>query len=174
MAPTHDKSNYVTVRDAIGNLSRIEDGIADVNDPLHCSRKLGDLNKRRIQASREGGFWREWPEELKLACHKKDGGASFRSVYGRMSWDDVAPTMTTYCVGLGNGRFGHPEQDRAISMREAAIFQSFPKNYIFLNPDKPQSTATIARHIGNAVPVKLGEVIAESIKKHLKFYDGEQ
>lgn len=170
ITPTHNKSNYVTVRNAIGNLSEIEDGVADKNDPLHYARKLGDLNKRRIQATREGGFWREWPEELKLACHKKEGGASFRSVYGRMSWDDVAPTMTTYCVGLGNGRFGHPEQDRAISMREAAIFQSFPPDYVFLNSNKPQSTATIARQIGNAVPVKLGEAIAESIKKHLELY----
>lgn len=169
--PTHNKTNYVTVRDAIGNLPKIEDGVADKNDPLHFSRKLGDLNKRRIQATREGGFWREWPDDLKLDCHKKEGGTSFRSVYGRMSWDDVAPTMTTYCVGLGNGRFGHPEQDRAISMREAAIFQSFPNDYVFLNPERPLSTATIARQIGNAVPVKLGEVIAESIKKHLEFYE---
>lgn len=171
--PTHNKKNYVTVREAIGSLPKIEDGIADENDPLHYSRKLGDLNKRRIQATREGGFWREWPEELKLDCHKKGGGASFRSVYGRMTWDDVAPTMTTYCVGLGNGRFGHPEQDRAISMREAAIFQSFPHDYVFLNPKKPLSTATIARQIGNAVPVKLGEVIAESIKKHLEIYESK-
>ncbi len=170
IAPTHNKNNYVTVREAIGNLPKIEDGIADANDKMHYARKLGDLNKRRIQATREGGFWREWPEELKLACHKKEGGVSFRSVYGRMSWSDVAPTMTTYCVGLGNGRFGHPEQDRAISMREAAIFQSFPIDYDFIDPNKPLSTAAIARQIGNAVPVKLGEVIAESIKKHLEEY----
>lgn len=170
IAPTHNKKNYVTVRNAIGDLPKIEDGVADKNDPLHFSRKLGDLNKRRIQATREGGFWREWPDELKLACHKKEGGASFRSVYGRMSWDDVAPTMTTYCIGLGNGRFGHPDQDRAISLREAALFQSFPKDYSFQNPEKPMSTAAIARHIGNAVPVKLGEAIAESIKLHLKKY----
>lgn len=168
--PTHNKTNYVTVRKAIGTLPKIEDGVYDKKDSLHYARKLGDLNKRRIQATREGGFWREWPEDLKLACHKKEGGASFRSVYGRMSWDDVAPTMTTYCIGLGNGRFGHPEQDRAISMREAALFQSFPINYNFQNPANPLSTATIARHIGNAVPVKLGEVIAESIKIHLKEY----
>ncbi|MEY4903277.1 MAG: putative BsuMI modification methylase subunit YdiO [Bacteroidota bacterium] len=165
---THNKTNYVTVKKAIGNLPKIEDGVADKNDPMHYARKLGDLNKRRIQATREGGFWREWPEELKLACHKKEGGVSFRSVYGRMSWDDVAPTMTTYCVGLGNGRFGHPEQDRAISMREAAIFQSFPIDYAFIDPNKVLSTAAIARQIGNAVPVRLGEIIAESIKKHLE------
>jgi DNA (cytosine-5)-methyltransferase 1 len=170
ISPTHNKTNYVTVRTAIGTLPKIEDGVTNKNDSLHYARKLGELNKKRIQATREGGFWREWPDELKLECHKKEGGFSFRSVYGRMSWDDVAPTMTTYCVGLGNGRFGHPEQDRAISMREAAIFQSFPLNYEFQNPEKPHSTATIARQIGNAVPVKLGEAIAESIKIHLKEY----
>ncbi len=173
LPPTHNKTNYVTVKKAIGHLAKIEDGIANTNDHLHCARKLGDLNKKRIQATREGGFWRDWPEELKLACHKKEGGSSFRSVYGRMSWDDVAPTMTTYCVGLGNGRFGHPEQDRAISMREAAIFQSFPENYIFLDPKKPASSANIARQIGNAVPVELGATIAKSIKKHLETYASE-
>ena len=170
LAPTHNKNNFITVRQAIGHLSKIEDGISDKKDPLHAARKLSDINKRRIQATREGGFWREWPDELKLTCHKKEGGVSFRSVYGRMSWNDVAPTMTTYCIGLGNGRFGHPEQDRAISLREAAIFQSFPENYDFLNPQKKTSSATIARQIGNAVPVELGVIIAKSIKKHIEQY----
>jgi DNA (cytosine-5)-methyltransferase 1 len=165
--PTHGKNNYKTVRNAIGHLSPIEDGTPDPIDPLHRARKLSDLNKKRIQATREGGFWREWDKSLWLDCHKKEGGKSFRSVYGRMVWDDVSPTMTTYCVGLGNGRFGHPVQDRAISLREAAIFQSFPENYEFINPDMPLASATIARQIGNAVPVDLGAAIAISIKRHL-------
>jgi DNA (cytosine-5)-methyltransferase 1 len=165
--PTHGKNNFKTVRKAIGHLAPINDGVPDPNDPLHRARKLTDLNKRRIQATREGGFWREWDESLWLDCHKKEGGKSFRSVYGRMVWEDVSPTMTTYCVGLGNGRFGHPEQDRAISLREAAIFQSFPEKYDFINPNVPFSSAAIARQIGNAVPVDLGAAIATSIKRHL-------
>ncbi len=159
---------YITVRDAIGHLPEIEDGEAHPKDSLHRARKLTELNKRRIQATKEGGFWRDWDESLWLECHKKESGKSFGSVYGRMKWNDVAPTMTTYCVGLGNGRFGHPEQDRAISLREAALIQSFPENYKFIDPDKPLSTPAIARQIGNAVPVGLGIVIAKSIKNHIK------
>lgn len=166
--PTHKKGTYVTVRDAIGGLPPVEDGIAHPNDPVHRARKLSDLNKRRIQATTEGGFWRDWDESLQLECHKKDAGKSFRSVYGRMKWDDVSPTMTTYCTGLGNGRFGHPEQDRAITLREAALLQSFPDNYKFIDPQSPISAQTIARHIGNAVPVGLGIAIAKSIKKHIE------
>lgn len=84
-----------------------------------------------------------------------------------MRWDEPAPTMTTQCIGLGNGRFGHPEQDRAISLREAAIFQTFPETYQFLDPDMPFTTGKVAKFIGNAVPVKLGSVIGKSIKEHL-------
>lgn len=156
-----------TVRQAIGDLEAIEAGEVSQKDTLHRTRSLSDRNKQRIQATKEGGFWRDWPEELLLECHKRDAGKSFRSVYGRMVWEDVAPTITTYCVGLGNGRFGHPEQDRAISLREAAIFQSFPKDYKFINPEKFVGIMTIARHIGNAVPVNLGRVIGQSIKKHI-------
>jgi DNA (cytosine-5)-methyltransferase 1 len=159
---------YVTVRDAIGHLPHVEDGVEHPTDPLHKARKLTDLNKRRIQATKEGGFWRDWDKSLWLECHKKESGKSFRSVYGRMMWDKVAPTMTTYCTGLGNGRFGHPEQDRAITLREAALIQTFPKNYKFFDPKiGGYSSPAIAKHIGNAVPVGLGIVIAKSIKKHL-------
>lgn len=168
--PTHSKGNYMTVRKALEGIPKLDNGGTHPNDKLHHCRHLGDLNLRRIQATREGGFWREWTEDLKLDCHKKEGGKSFRSVYGRMSWDDVAPTMTTYCIGLGNGRFGHPEEDRAISLREAAIFQDFPREYDFIDPNVKFSASALARQIGNAVPVGLGRVIGESIKKHLEQY----
>jgi DNA (cytosine-5)-methyltransferase 1 len=165
--PTH-KGNYVTVETALKGLPKLESGGTCPTDKLHHCRKLGELNLKRIRATREGGFWREWPEELQLECHKKEGGKSFRSVYGRMSWNDVAPTMTTYCTGLGNGRFGHPEEDRAISLREAAIFQDFPRDYDFIDPNVKFSSTKLARHIGNAVPVGLGRVIGQSIINHLK------
>lgn len=158
----------LTVREAIGNLPIIEDGVAHPEDSLHLSRKLSDLNKRRIQATKEGGFWRDWDESLKLDCHKKETGKEFFSVYGRMKWDDVAPTITTHCIGLTNGRFGHPEQDRAITLREASLLQSFPDGYEFIDPYQKISLTTIARHIGNAVPVGLGIAIAKSIKKHIE------
>lgn len=166
--PTHDKNSYKTVKEAIGHLPKIEDGIICPTDPLHYSKKLSEINKKRIQATKEGGSWKDWDESLRLECHKKESGKQFGSVYGRMKWNDVAPTMTTYCIGLSNGRFGHPEQDRAISLREAALIQSFPENYKFIDPNTEFSSPKIARQIGNAVPVGLGIAIAKSIKNHIK------
>ncbi|WP_212895984.1 DNA cytosine methyltransferase [Capnocytophaga canis] len=166
---THSKENYVTVKDTIGKLPRINDGEFYENDTLHYARKLSPLNKKRIQNTPYGGSWKDWSDDLKLECHKKESGKSYPSVYGRMKWDEPSPTMTTHCVGYGNGRFGHPEQDRAISLREASLLQTFPVDYVFYDETKEKlPVVNIARQIGNAVPVRLGEVIAQSIKEHLK------
>ena len=166
--PTHSKDNYVTVRDTIGDLPALTAGQGCPTDPLHRCRALSSLNMRRMMATPYGGGWKDWPEELLLACHKKEGGKSFGSVYGRMVWDEPAPTMTTLCTGIGNGRFGHPEQNRAISAREAALFQTFPTTYKFFPNEQEVSLSKASRYIGNAVPPRLGEVIAESIKQHIK------
>ena len=168
ISPTHKKENYVTVRDVIGDLKPIAAGETDANDPLHHAKALTPINLQRIKATPNGGSWHDWPKELVLDCHKKDKGKTYGSVYGRMEWDKPSPTMTTQCTGLGNGRFGHPEQDRAISMREAALLQTFPKTYKFFQDETNISIAQASRYIGNAVPVRLGEVIAESIINHLK------
>lgn len=165
---THNKENYVTVRDIIENLPALDAGQIDPNDPLHRCSALSELNLRRIRATPEGGSWKSWPKELILECHKKEGGKSFGSVYGRMKWDEPSPTMTTQCTGIGNGRFGHPEQDRAISIREAALLQTFPMDYVFFENESSVSLSKASRYIGNAVPPRLGEVIALSISKHLK------
>jgi DNA (cytosine-5)-methyltransferase 1 len=85
-----------------------------------------------------------------------------------MEWDKPGPTMTTQCYGFGNGRFGHPEQDRAISLREAAILQGFPKYYKFVPPREEVQFTPVGRLIGNAVPVQLGRAIAKSIIGHLE------
>ncbi|MBI4128319.1 MAG: DNA cytosine methyltransferase [Parcubacteria group bacterium] len=169
MEPTHTNKK-VTVRDVIGNLPPIEDGEVHPQDPLHRASKLSPLNKRRIVATpSDGGNSNAWPEKLKLECHKKETGRSYKgTVYGRMHWSQPSPTMTTQCYGLGNGRFGHPVQHRAISLREAALFQTFPRHYRFFPPNEEIHTKSIGRHIGNAVPVKIGEVIARSIKTHLE------
>lgn len=166
--PTHSKENYVTVRDVIGSLPALNAGEECPMDSLHRCRALSPLNMRRIMATPYGGSWRDWPEELMLDCHKKENGKSFGSVYGRMTWDDPAPTMTTLCTGIGNGRFGHPVQNRAISAREAALFQTFPITYKFFPNEQEVSLSKASRYIGNAVPPRLGEVIAESIKKHIR------
>ena len=168
--PIYHQDNFLTVRTAIGGLPRIEDGEALESDPFHRSQKLSPLNKERMRNTTEGGSWRDWPDRLKLECHKNLSGSEFHDVYGRMKWDGQAPTLTTHCTGLGNGRFGHPEQDRAISLREAAILQSFPPKYKFdiRNDNNKLTLADYQRHIGNAVPVALGQAIAKSIKQHLQ------
>lgn len=165
--PTHTKNKYRTVRQTIEKLPPLKAGEVCSKDPLHRARSLSDLNMKRIKATPINGSWRDWDEGLMLACHKKTSGKSFGSVYGRMNWDEPAPTMTTLCTGLGNGRFGHPEQDRAISLREAAMFQTFPKSYKFFSPKEEVSISKASRYIGNAVPPKLGKITAISIKEHL-------
>lgn len=166
--PTHSKDNYPTVRDAIGNLPTLENGEVDTNDPVHRATKLSETNLKRIRQSVPGGTWKEWSDDLKLSCHTKPTGNSYGSVYGRMSWDEPSPTITTQYYGYGNGRFGHPEQDRAISYREGAILQSFPPDYILLPKDnKTYSMHKLGAHIGNAVPVNLGKAIGISIQNHI-------
>lgn len=164
---THSADSYITVKDTIGELPELTDGEMDEVDNLHFARKLSSLNKQRIKKTPYGGGWEDWPEELMLECHKKKSGKSYVSVYGRMKWEEPSPTITTHCIGYGNGRFGHPVQDRGISLREAALLQTFPNNYKFFEKGKVFSTSAIARHLGNAVPVLLGQVIAKSIKQHI-------
>ena len=166
--PTHTAELYVTVRDVIGDLPELKAGEHDSKDHLHRCSALSPINMRRIQATPYGGGWHDWPEELRLECHKKKSGHSFASVYGRMKWDEPAPTMTTQCTGIGNGRFGHPVQNRAISAREAALIQTFPITYRFFDNEEEVSLTKVSRYIGNAVPPRLGEIIADSIKIHIR------
>lgn len=169
--PTHERQD-VHVRDFIGSLPHIEAGGADPNDSLHRSAMLSEKNLSRIRASIPGGTWKDWPEELRCECHKKESGQSYSSVYGRMTWEQIGPTITTQFYSYGTGRYGHPEQDRALSLREGALLQTFPHNYNFINPDAEFVFGDIARHIGNAVPVRLGEVIGISILNHLDMFGG--
>jgi DNA (cytosine-5)-methyltransferase 1 len=161
-----------TVRDEIGDLPEIRAGEQHPSDPLHAACSLSEMNMRRIRASRPGGTWRDWDPELLAACHRKATGATYPSVYGRMEWDMPAPTMTTQCFGYGNGRFGHPTQDRAISLREAAMIQTFPRSYKFLEDGEAVRFNRLGRLIGNAVPVRLGEVIGETLKQHIEAVTG--
>jgi len=165
--PSHPRGHWRTVRDAIGSLPPLVQGSANEGDPLHCSSGMSPKMLDRIKASRPGGSWHEWPESLRADCHKKESCKSYRSVYGRMSWDEPAPTLTTQCYGIGHGRFGHPEQDRAVSMREAAILQTFPNDYEFVRPGEQVQFSRLGRLIGNAVPVSLARAVAASIHQHL-------
>jgi DNA (cytosine-5)-methyltransferase 1 len=159
------RRKIVTVREAIGNLPKIKAGTSHPKDPLHTASALSDINLERIKLSTPGGSWREWPKELRSPCHRRATGKTYSGVYARMTWDDPSPTMTTQCYGYGNGRFGHPEQNRAISLREAAILQSFPRRYKFLPKNETISFTEIGKWIGNAVPVRLAEAIGKHIIK---------
>lgn len=166
---TH-KNKKVTVRDVIKDLEPIKAGEVSKKDPLHRTRKLSPLNLKRIESTpHNGGSAHSWDESLVLKCHKKKSGKTYKgTVYGRMRWDEPSPTMTTQCIGLGNGRYGHPSQDRAISLREAARFQTFSDDYVFFDTEKEKLTLNkVAKFIGNAVPVRLGSVIGQSIKEHI-------
>jgi len=166
--PTHSKEEYQTVKEVIGHLPKIKHGERSKHDRLHTSSTLSAVNVKRIKASKPEGSWMDWDSDLVAACHKKPGRATYRSVYGRMSWKKPSPTITTQFIGFGNGRFGHPEQHRALSLREGALLQTFPEQYEFTPLEKPVVLKHIARMIGNAVPVKLGEVIGKSIFMHVE------
>ncbi|MBR4608216.1 MAG: DNA cytosine methyltransferase [Lachnospiraceae bacterium] len=166
--PYCTRDRYPTVRDAIGNFNPLKDGEFDPNDKFHCCSKLTLQNLERIKNSIPNGTWRDWDSSLQLKCHKKQSGSTYSSVYGRMSWDSPSPTITTQFFGYGNGRFGHPVQNRALSLREGATLQSFPRDYKFFADDDKISFKKAGLHIGNAVPVKLGLAIGDSIIRHLK------
>lgn len=162
------KPRIPTVREMIGDLPALRDGQCDPDDRLHFCAALSPLNRKRIQASVPDGTWRDWPEGLVAKCHTKKSGKTYPGVYGRMSWDKPAPTMTTQFYGFGNGRFGHPEQNRAISIREGAIFQGFPRDYQFMPEGMKPSISLLGKMIGNAVPVGLARLIGKTLVRHVK------
>jgi len=162
-----DSSAAKTVADVLKRLPPLRHGGSDKNDPLHTASSLSPLNLERIKVSKPGGSWRDWPEHLIAKCHRKKTGKTYPGVYGRMKWDEPAPTLTTQFFGFGNGRFGHPSQARGLSLREGAILQGFPETYSFVPDDKPIQFKVLGRLIGNAVPVELGRVIGESIIEHV-------
>ncbi|WP_419928955.1 DNA cytosine methyltransferase [Candidatus Poriferisocius sp.] len=166
-SPSNVDQRELTVKKSIHHLEQIAAGCESLTDRLHRASGLSDTNLRRIRSSTPGGTWKDWDEELRAQCHTKTSGRTYSSVYGRMRWDELAPTITTQFHGYGNGRFGHPEQDRAISLREGALLQTFPETYSFLPDDAVIHTAPIARLIGNAVPVKLGTAIGNAILSHV-------
>ncbi|MBY0034272.1 MULTISPECIES: DNA cytosine methyltransferase [Bacillus] len=169
-----EKKEQITLGELLceHSLSKLEAGETDPDDPLHTVRSLSDLNLKRIRNTpHDGGSRKDWPAELLLECHKK-GNVGFGDVYGRMDRNAVAPTITTGCISYSKGRFGHPAEDRAISLREAALIQTFPIDYKFTGQlsDEPfkGSKEKMATQIGNAVPVKLAEAFLERIVNRLK------
>lgn len=148
---------YRTVRQTIGHYPALNAGEENLVIANHKCANLSQLLLERIRNTpHDGGSRTDWPDRLILNCHRNFNGHT--DVYGRMKWDEPSPTLTVKCFSLSNGRFGHPEQDRAISLREAAALQTFPDTYVFKG-----SVQEIGRQIGNAVPVLLAEVMGEYI-----------
>ncbi|MBI2840154.1 MAG: DNA cytosine methyltransferase [Acidobacteria bacterium] len=149
---------FRTVRQAISHFPPIHPGQTHPEIPNHVAASITELNIKRLRHTpHDGGDRRSWPESLRLECHAGNH-EGHTDVYGRMAWDAPAPTLTGRCHSISNGRYGHPTQDRAISLREAAALQSFPDEYVFFGSNKH-----IAQQIGNAVPVRL----AEALGRHL-------
>lgn len=166
--PTHGPAlgrSYSTVRDWIAHLPPIEAGEVHPTVPNHRAARLSPLNLQRIKATPPEGCRADWPEELRLACHTQKGYSGHTDVYGRMKWNGPATGLTTRCISLSNGRYGHPEQHRAISVREAAALQTFPDDFTFTGSLNSQ-----ARQIGNAVPVLLAEEFGRYILEHSERY----
>ncbi|MFD3460928.1 DNA cytosine methyltransferase [Nocardia fluminea] len=145
-----------TVRQTIGTLPPIPDGAVHPDDPDHATMRLSEMNKLRIRSTPEGGDRRDWAKELVLPCHTEHGGHT--DTYGRMWWDRAASGLTTRCISYSNGRFGHPEQHRAISVREAACLQTFPRDFRFAG-----TLTSKARQVGNAVPPLMAKRIGQAL-----------
>ncbi|WP_136603217.1 DNA cytosine methyltransferase [Salinigranum halophilum] len=167
-----DPTQYKSVEEQIGHLPPLEAGETHPDDWLHTARSLDDINVKRVSQSKPGGTWRDWDEELRLECHTKESGSTYDSVYGRMRPEDPAPTITTQFYNLGSGRFGHYDQsqNRAISLREGALIQTFPADYEFAESLEDIGISKCGQLIGNAVPPELGRVIGDRV---IEFLDGK-
>lgn len=153
-----------TVYSAIADLPVLASGEASETDPLHRARAHQPIAVERLKhIPHNGGSRSSLPAHLVLQCHKGKV-TSFSDVYGRMAWGAVAPTLTTGCTDLTRGRFAHPDQDRAITMREAARLQTFPDDYRFVG-----QPAQISRQIGNAVPPAMIEAFVPAFEAALAF-----
>ena len=148
------------VEDFIRNLDPIEAGEVSLDDPVHGTLPLSPTNLERIRQSKPGGTWKDWDDTLVSPCHAR---AHYPASYGRMRWTEPAPTITTQFCYYSTGRFGHPNQDRTLSVREAALLQTFPSDYLLVNPEDRLPIHKLARHVGNAVPVKIGELIGDAL-----------
>ena len=164
--PSKTTNKIKTIKQSIGSLPKIRAGQINKSDSLHRASNLSKLNIKRIRKSRPGGTWKDWPYELLPNCYRKASGKTFSSVYGRLNPNKPANTLTTQFTRYGTGRYGHYEQDRALSLREGAIIQTFPKNYWF-NQEKLGITK-VAMHIGNAVPPIAGNVIGKTFMGSIK------
>jgi DNA (cytosine-5)-methyltransferase 1 len=147
-----------TAGDALKTLGNLQER----EDPVHRARRPQPLTLKRIRAARPGGGRLDLPAHLELACHKRLGSQSATTIYGRIDPRKPAPTMTTRCTTPSCGRFVHPTADRGLTLREAAVLQSFPRSYSFEG-----TYGSIEQQIGNAVPPRLAEALGLIVKSML-------
>ncbi len=159
--PKSENPALPTVWDAIGHLPPIRAGETHSTVTNHRSAMLSPINLERISSTPIGGDRADWPDELQLGCHQ--GHKGHTDVYGRLHKDQPAAALTTRCISLSNGRFGHPTQNRAISVREAASIQTFPMSFSFCG-----NLNSMARQVGNAVPVSMAAEFGKAIVRHYK------
>jgi len=149
---------YQTVRNAIAHFPPIEAGERHIDVPNHVAALITKINLQRISnIPVDGGDRRSLPKHLWLKCHSGNY-EGHTDVYGRMYWDRPAPTLTGKCNSISNGRYGHPNQNRAISLREAASLQSFSDEYVFYGTNNQ-----VALQIGNSVPPLFAKILGEHI-----------
>lgn len=168
-SPARGLKPWRTVRDAIEGMPEpVTLAAAKAKGPVersdwHIVRNLSAKNIKRIQAAKAGQTWRHIPEHLRPACHR-DGYVGFTNVYGRMEWDRPSPTITGGCTTFSKGRFGHPDDDRTISVREAALLQTFPPDYRL---DVPYIDR-VCNMVGNALPCDFAEAISRQCAEQLR------
>ncbi len=168
-APTAGLLPWRTVRDTIENMPEPitlteakARGQVERSD-WHVVRELSRKNIERIKAAKAGETWTRIPEHLRPSCHR-DGYIGFTNVYGRMKWDRPSPTITGGCTTFSKGRFGHPKADRTISVREAALLQTFPRDYRLDTPYMDY----VCNMIGNALPCDFAEVLSRRCVDQLR------
>lgn len=179
--PTHSKTGagglpkWRTVRSVIEgmpspiSMSALKGESKGQDHGWHVVRELSAQNQRRLRHATPGSPWKKIPKRYRPDCHQ-DKEAGFSNVYGRMRWDEASPTITAGCTTLSKGRFGHPEEDRTLSAREAALLQTFPREYVFSSPYMEYVCAMI----GNALPCKFAEVLARSCADAIQQHKPQQ
>lgn len=178
--PTHHKTGldglkpWNTVRTVLKGLPKpltlaeaVKKGGPQVFD-WHVVRDLSPDNQQRIRKAKAGKGWTEIPKRLRPECHQ-DKTAGFSNVYGRMQWNQVSPSITGGCTTFSKGRFGHPQANRTISVREAALLQTFPPDYVFDTPFMEYA----CKIVGNALPCDFAEVLAKSCLKAIRRHAGQ-
>lgn len=175
-SPTHSRTGkaglpvWRTVREALAGIDRPAVTFSEAKAlggpgavDWHVTRSLSSANLLRIQHAKPGAVWKTMPEEVRPPCHRGDYNG-FTNVYGRLSWDEPSVTITAGCTTLSKGRFGHPEEDRTISLREAALLQTFPPDYHFETPHFEHA----CQIVGNALPCAFAEIVARQVIDRLR------